>query len=54
MNAKLQKFTHLSTHLLVYSTNNCRYLDDILTVNHPKFLTIVKQIYPTEPYPYVE
>lgn len=28
--------------------NNCRYLEDILTVNSPNFLTFGIQIYPKE------
>ncbi len=44
------KKTLLSTHLLVYSTItvDTLYLDDILTVNNPYSLTVVKQFYPNE------
>ena len=28
--------------------NNCRYLNDILTVNNPNFLMLVKHFYPQE------
>ena len=34
--------------LLEIFNNNCRYLDDILTVNNTKFLDYAKQIYPKE------
>jgi len=34
--------------LIILFNNNCRYLDDISTVNNSNFLTFVKQIYLTE------
>ena len=42
--AKLQKDS--SNHSLIsLFNNNCRFLDDILIVNNPNFLTFGKQIY---------
>ena len=38
-----------SKHSLInLFNNNCKYLDDISTVNISNFLTFVKQIYPKE------
>ena len=39
------KFQH---SLISLFNNNCRYLDDILTVNNHNVLTFVKQTYPKE------